>query len=74
MKSKKTYKISEMWRVWYRPLPLHATNIGFVSELSFKIFHLEKQANAWSQNAGLVKILAITRADATEFYEGEGLE
>ena len=63
-KEEKIYKLSEMWRLWYWGVGPHGSCIkcDFYPEL--------KQAKAQSTGYNAV---AITRADATEFTEGEGL-
>jgi hypothetical protein len=58
---KKVYKLSEMYKGWYR--------IGMRLETTG--FYNSKESVKFG-NGNL--FIAITRADATEFYEGEGLD
>jgi len=62
---KKVYKLSEMWKGWYR----HECGV------CVDVFYYEtvKQAYDNEGNEQGWPVVAITRADATEFYEGEGL-
>jgi len=70
---KKQYKLSEMWKVWFR----HEITYGVDVEHLNCMFALSKTgaqviAEQMEYNDNSIPV-AITRADATEFYEGEGL-
>jgi len=67
-KTEKQYKLSEMWKVWAR----EADAIGCFDEDRFETL---EEARNWARIKLMVPdtVVAITRADATEFYEGEGL-
>lgn len=63
----KYYKFSEMWRAWY----VLANNSGYHCTPPH-----DTKAGAkayWAQICDHPQLVAITRADATEFFEGEGL-
>lgn len=69
---KKTYKLSEMWKVWHFPI---CGDLNFIPVRSDDFRNKEEAehfASHWSEKRDGI-VLAITRADATEFYEGEGL-
>lgn len=63
---KKKYKLSEMYRVWYRG----AWPDSIISDGRY-FFSIEDALRHTENNSGA---LAITRADATEFYEDEGFD
>ena len=69
---KKVYKLSEMRKVWYR----NEQGSGNFRKDELHTTTLTCSAYAATQWIGYngINVLAITRADATEFYEGEGLE
>jgi len=58
---KKLYKLSDMWKGWYS-LPRDVIMEG-------DYYYQNQNDIPKHQN-----LIAITPADATEFYEGEGLE
>lgn len=60
---KKIYKFSEMWIGWY-----YYNERGIIQTLLF-----ENKKEVVDHTGMTTTLLAITRADATEFYEGEGL-
>jgi len=60
---KQTYKLSEMWIAW------EDEGDNRISQSS--AFTVLQSAQTYAKH---VDALALTRADATEFYEGEGLE
>lgn len=68
---KKVYKLSDMWVIWFR-------NEGFVHEPIEKSKLYECKCEALNfvnlNDDSSIFPIAITKADATEFYEGEGLE
>jgi len=62
---KKHYKLSEMWKVWFM-----GGRDGIIVNAVFTSIVVAK---SWMGDRGSLTFIAITRADATEFYEGEGL-
>jgi len=60
----KKYDLSQMWKVW------RGNSKGVYSDGNFFYSRVTAQYAA----EALTEVLAITRADATSFYEGEGLE
>lgn len=68
VEERKQYKLSEMWKVWYAE----------DGKVGIKTLVLETSSGADYYSDNLIsngcEVLAITRADATEFYEGEGLD
>lgn len=60
---KKTYKLSEMWKGWY-----YFKDRGIIQTPFF-----ENKKEVADHTGMTTTLLAITRANATEFYEGEGL-
>jgi len=70
---KKTYKLSEMWKGWiYDSFTTAGIKYELYKETSF--FHTKEAVLKACEEAGQHELMAITRADATEFYEGEGLD
>ena len=73
-KTEKQYKLSEMWKVWYVGGLMYGDAIDYLdSHIVFGkgdaeqlAFHIELNDDG--------DVVAITRADATEFTEGEGLD
>lgn len=66
---KKVYKLNEMWCAWINPACAG-------SEIYHLKFFTKKAAQEYAiilKEAGEIPV-AIIRADATEFFEGEGLE
>ncbi len=61
MTEKKVYKLSEMWKGWV------STYTGYCQTACF---YAKEDITKYYPFEFL---MAITRADATEFYEGEGL-
>ena len=74
---KKQYKLSEMWKVWYHFLryDVDDTDIEECGIQQTSFIHLH-QAKKWAQHCSECgdTPVAITRADATEFYEGQNLQ
>lgn len=60
---KKTYKLSDMWKVWRR---------SWKGEVSTVIYMDWPLGGVQDLVKGAYGVVAITPADATEFYEGEG--
>lgn len=67
----KRHRLSEMWKVWYRP---DRKGRAREDELDSQILtgSLENAKHWIGFNE--IKVIAITPADATSFYAGEGLE
>lgn len=65
---RKIYKLSEMWKVWLRDI--HDGSIFGGTTL----FLTKKEAYHRMKKFDSCEIIAITRSNATEFYEGEGLD
>lgn len=61
----KVYKLSEMWKKWFR--------IANKNSMMISSFIFESKEEALAHNSAYL-VLAITPADATEFYEGQNLE
>lgn len=70
---KKQYKLSEMWKVWYRHEITYGVDVEHLNCM-FALSKAEAQviAEQMKYNDDSVPV-AITRADAQEFYEGQGL-
>lgn len=66
----KVYKLSEMWKVWMEDIHTGEIVCGnvYLKTREQAIHYADK----WGAND--YYILAITRGDATEFYEAEGLD
>jgi hypothetical protein len=69
--NKPTYKLSDMWKVWHLNIP---HNYGEVLQ---SVFLTRDLAIGFAEHingtTASYPALAITKADATEFTEGEGL-
>lgn len=67
----RTYKLKDMYLLWY----INGEDInadGFISKPA-ALAYKERLESAFTEKTTM-RFIAITRADATEFYEGEGLE
>ena len=69
---KKVYKLSEMWVCWHRNKNFYYDPIE-----KSKLYKSKSEVLNWANTVGpdsYLVLLAITKADATEFVEGEGLD
>ncbi len=66
---KKVYKLNDMWKIWWH---VEDKPNQIYSAMSSDKKELELPFLSSSGKKGI--ILAITRADAIEFFEGEGLD
>lgn len=87
---KETYKLSELWKVWWHVDKWDLLDLekrDKVSHIQTRIFYSKSEALEFAQSypdhfsdEDIFAVgvngwcLAITRADATEFYKGEGLD
>lgn len=71
----KTYKLREMWKVWKKDTFRYGGENAWciVTEVYSHLEYAKLSVSQEQEMDGL-EVLAITRADATEFYEGEGLD
>ena len=72
LEGKKKYKLSEMWKVWVLSDYETYKKIFAISDYFPSIDDAKNVVRGMSYPTE--KALAITRADATSFYEGEGLD
>lgn len=70
---KKVYKLSHLWKIWIRnERDNERDNELFIGERYYESFQGARQA-ASVPLYRTFKVIAVTRGDATECYEGEGL-
>lgn len=68
---KKVYKLSEMWKIWCGTIKAGKLTIFYRESLYYPSY---KAAKRHADKFCSGEAIAITPADAQEFYEGEGLE